>query len=128
LYTIFEDLDKDVKFDPVYHGLSNGFVDNKLKLACYTEHQVFDRFYKGKIKAGYSGNKLITLKELKELKPGDFVTHIDHGIGKFAGLEKIEINGHLQEAVRLVYKNNDLLYVSINSLHKISKYVGKEGT
>ncbi len=128
LYTIFEDLDKDVKFDPVYHGLSNGFVDNKLKLACYTEHQVFDRFYKGKIKAGYSGNKLITLKELKELKPGDYVTHIDHGIGKFAGLEKIEINGHLQEAVRLVYKNNDLLYVSINSLHKISKYVGKEGT
>ncbi|MCK6611397.1 MAG: transcription-repair coupling factor [Bacteroidia bacterium] len=128
LYTIFEDLDKDVKFTPIYHGISNGFLFRDIKLACYTEHQVFDRFYKGKVKSGFSNNKLITLKELKELKPGDFVTHIDHGIGKFAGLEKLEINGHVQEAVRLVYKNNDLLYVSINSLHKISKYVGKEGT
>ncbi len=128
LYTIFDDLDKDLKFEPIYHGLSNGFIDHQLKFALYTEHQIFDRFYKGKVKSGYSGNRILTLKELRELRPGDYVTHIDHGIGKFAGLEKLEINGQLQEAVRLVYRDNDLLYVSINSLHKISKYVGKEGT
>ncbi len=128
LYTIFDDLDKDVKFEPIYHGMSNGFIDHKFQCAFYTEHQIFDRFYKGKIKSGYAGNKLLTLKELRELRPGDYVTHIDHGIGKFAGLEKLELNGQLQEAVRLVYRDNDLLYVSINSLHKISKYVGKEGT
>ncbi|MBC7382000.1 MAG: transcription-repair coupling factor [Bacteroidia bacterium] len=128
LYTIFDDLDKSVQFAPVYHALSAGFMDRNLHLACYTEHQIFDRFYKGKVKSGYTNNKILTLKELRELRPGDFVTHIDHGIGKFAGLEKIEINGHFQEAVRLVYRDNDLLYVSINSLHKISKYVGKEGT
>lgn len=128
LYTIFEDLDKEVKFEPIYHGLSSGYIDHQLKCAYYTEHQIFDRFYKGKVKSGYSGSKLITLKELRELRPGDYVTHIDHGIGKFAGLEKLEINGQLQEAVRLVYRDNDLLYVSINSLHKISKYVGKEGS
>ncbi|MFN4083163.1 MAG: transcription-repair coupling factor [Bacteroidia bacterium] len=127
LYTIFNDLDKDVNFKPVYHALSFGFIDNELKLASYTEHQIFDRFYKGRTKNAYSSSKILTLKELRELKPGDYVTHIDHGIGKFAGLEKIEINGNLQEAVRLVYRDNDLLYVSINSLHKISKYVGKDG-
>lgn len=128
LYTIFADIDKDVSFMPVYHALAAGFTDHKLKFACFTEHQLFDRFYKGYQKASYSKSNILTLKELRELKPGDFVTHIDHGIGKFAGLEKIEINGNLQEAVRLVYRDNDLLYVSINSLHKISKYVGKDGT
>ncbi|MFN7312832.1 MAG: transcription-repair coupling factor [Bacteroidota bacterium] len=128
LYTIFDDLDKEVQFNPVYHALSKGFIDHDLKLACYTEHQIFDRFYRGKVKNSYSKSRIITLKELRDLKPGDYVTHIDHGIGKFAGLEKIEINGHLQEAVRLVYRDNDLLYVSINTLHKISKYVGKDGT
>jgi transcription-repair coupling factor (superfamily II helicase) len=128
LYTIFEDIDKEVKFDPLYHALTSGFIDRDLKIACYTEHQVFDRFYRGRQRQGYSKNRLITLKELRELKPGDFVTHIDHGIGRFAGLEKVEVNGHIQEAVRLVYRDNDLLYVSINSLHKIAKYVGKDGT
>lgn len=128
LYTIFDDLDKEVRFDPLYHAISKGFVDKDLKLACYTEHQVFDRFYRGKVRNSYSKSRIITLKELRDLKPGDYVTHIDHGIGRFAGLEKIEVNGHMQEAVRLVYRDNDLLYVSINSLHKISKYVGKDGT
>lgn len=128
LFSIFDDLDKDVEFIPVYHGLSEGFIDRDLKLACYTEHQLFDRYYKYKSRIRYSKNKSITLKELRELKPGDFVTHIDHGIGRFAGLEKIDVNGQRQEAVRLVYKNEDLLYVHINSLHKISKYVGKDGT
>ena len=128
LYSIFDDLDKTVEFQPVYHAITSGFIDNDLQLACYTEHQIFDRFYRGKIKQGYTKSKIITLKELRDLKPGDFVTHIDHGIGKFAGLEKVEVNGNMQEAVRLVYREGDLLYVSINSLHKISKYVGKEGT
>ncbi len=127
LYTIFDDLDNEVKFDPIYHALAKGFIDYDLKLACYTEHQIFDRFYRGKVRNSYSKSRIITLKELRDLKPGDFVTHIDHGIGKFAGLEKIEINGRIQEAVRLIYRDNDLLYVSINSLHKISKYVGKDG-
>ncbi len=128
LYTIFDDLDREVTFSPIYHGLSKGFIDKDLKLACYTEHQVFDRFYRGHTKNAYSKSRIITLKELKDLKPGDYVTHIDHGVGKFAGLEKMEVNGHMQEAVRLVYRDSDLLYVSINSLHKISKYVGKDGT
>ena len=127
LYTIFDDLDKEVKFEPLYHALSKGFIDRDLKLACYTEHQIFDRFYRGKVRNSYSKSRIITLKELRDLKPGDFVTHIDHGVGKFAGLEKIEVNGRIQEAVRLVYRDNDLLYVSINTLHKISKFVGKDG-
>lgn len=128
LYTIFDDLDKSVVFAPVYHALSSGFVDRDLRLACYTEHQIFDRYYRGYNKTRYSNSKIITLKELRELKPGDYVVHIDHGIGRFAGLEKVEVGGRIQEAVRLVYKNDDLLYVSINSLHKISKYSGKDGT
>ena len=128
LYSIFDDLDKSVEFQPVYHAITSGFIDHDLEIACYTEHQIFDRFYRGKIKQGYTKSKIITLKELRDLKPGDYVTHIDHGIGKFAGLEKVEVNGNMQEAVRLVYREGDLLYVSINSLHKISKYVGKEGT
>ncbi|MFY8189810.1 MAG: CarD family transcriptional regulator, partial [Bacteroidia bacterium] len=89
LYTIFDDLAKDVKFEPIYHGLSNGFIDHTQQIAFYTEHQIFDRFYKGKVKSGYSGSRILTLKELRELRPGDYVTHIDHGIGKFAGLEKL---------------------------------------
>lgn len=128
LHTIFDDLDKEVKFEPVYQGLSEGYLDHDLKIACYTEHQLFDRYYKYKGRRSYSSTKALTLKELRELSPGDYVTHIDHGIGKFAGLEKIEMNGVMSEAVRLVYRDNDLLYVHINSLHKISKYVGKEGT
>jgi transcription-repair coupling factor (superfamily II helicase) len=128
LYTIFEDIDKTVEFKPIYHAISEGFIDKDLRIACYTEHQVFDRFYRSRIKAGNSKSRILTLKEIRDLKPGDYVTHLDHGIGRFAGLEKIEINGHMQEAVRLVYRDNDLLYVSINSLHKISKYVGKDGT
>jgi transcription-repair coupling factor (superfamily II helicase) len=128
LYTIFNDLDNTIEFEPIYHGLAQGFIDHEMKLACYTEHQVFDRFYRGKTKTRYNNSKIITLKELRELKPGDFVVHVDHGIGKFAGLEKIDVNGRMQEAVRLIYKNDDLLYVSINSLHKITKFSGKEGT
>ena len=128
LYSIFADLDKSVVFEPVYKGLSEGFIDEEFGVACYTDHQLFDRYFKYRSGSRNKASNALTLKELSELKPGDFVVHIDHGIGKFGGLEKIEVAGVKQEAVRLVYKNNDLLYVHINSLHKISKYVGKEGT
>ncbi len=127
LYTIFEDIDKSVKFLPVNLSLREGFVDHGQKLACYTDHQIFDRYYKYKLKKGYTRSQAITLKELRDLKPGDYITHIDHGIGKYAGLEKVEVNGKSQEMIRLVYADNDLLYVNINSLNRISKYSGKDG-
>ena len=95
---------------------------------CYTDHQVFQRYHKYKVKQAYNKNKALTLRTLRELQPGDFVTHIDHGVGVFSGLEKIDANGKLQEAVRIIYKDSDILYVNINSLHKIAKYSGKEGT
>ena len=128
LYAILEDLDKSVKFTPINISIREGFVDRDQKLACYTDHQIFDRYYKYKLRKGYQRTQAITLKELRELKPGDFVTHIDHGIGKYAGLEKVEVNGKMQEMIRLIYADNDLLYVNINSLNRISKYSGKEGT
>ncbi|MBS1527879.1 MAG: DEAD/DEAH box helicase, partial [Bacteroidetes bacterium] len=127
LYAILEDLDKSVKFTPINISIREGFVDRQQKIACYTDHQVFDRYYKYKLKKGYQRSQAITLKELRELKPGDFITHIDHGIGKYAGLEKVETNGKMQEMIRLIYADNDLLYVNINSLNRISKYSGKEG-
>ncbi len=128
LYAILDDLDKTVKFTPISIALREGFVDREQKIACYTDHQIFDRYYKYKLKKGYQRSQAITLKELRELKPGDFVTHIDHGIGKYAGLEKVEVNEKMQEMIRLIYADNDLLYVNINSLNRISKFSGKEGT
>lgn len=128
LYSIFDDLNAGVQFKPVHLSLREGFIDSGQKLACYTDHQIFDRYYKYKLKKGYIRSQAITLKELRELKPGDFITHIDHGIGKYAGLEKVDVNGRSQEMIRLVYADNDLLYVNINSLNRISKYSGKEGT
>ncbi len=109
-------------------SLHEGFVDFNARLACYTDHQIFERYHKFRIRDGFAGKEAVTLKEIYDLQPGDFVTHIDHGIGRFDGLEKIDNNGKQQEAIRLVYQNNDILYVSIHSLHRISKYVGKEGT
>jgi transcription-repair coupling factor (superfamily II helicase) len=108
--------------------LHEGFIDRNLKIACYTDHQIFERYHRFHLRDGYVSKEALTLKELYNLRPGDFVTHIDHGIGRFDGLEKIINDGKEQETIRLVYKNNDILYVSIHSLHRISKYVGKEGT
>jgi len=127
-YSIFEDLDAHVHFHPIPKAIHQGFVDLDLKVACYTDHQIFERFHRYKLRQGFTKDQALNLRMLRDLQPGDYVTHIDHGVGRFSGLEKIDINGHIQESVRLVYKNNDLLYVSINSLHKISKYSGKEGT
>ncbi|MEM9819639.1 MAG: transcription-repair coupling factor [Bacteroidota bacterium] len=127
-YAIFEDIGASVEFHPVDKAIHAGFVDLDLKIACYTDHQIFERFHKYKLRRGFTKDQAINLRMLRELRPGDFVTHLDHGVGRYSGLEKININGHVQESVRLIYKNNDLLYVSINSLHKISKFVGREGT
>jgi len=128
LHVIFTDLKADINVIPVPSSIHEGFIDDDLKLVCYTDHQIFQRYHKYKVKQAFSKNKALTLKTLRELQPGDFVTHIDHGVGIYSGLQKIEANGRLQEAVRIQYKDGDLLYVNISSLHKISKYSGKEGT
>ena len=125
---IFEEIDLSIKFQPLDFALRQGYVDHALKIVCYTDHQIFERYHRYKSKEKFSKSKALTLRELHTLQPGDFVTHIDYGVAKFAGLEKREVNGHEQEAIRLVYRDDDLLYVSIHSLHKISKYSGKEGT
>lgn len=127
LRSIFEDLKAEFVFYPIPVAISYGFIDHALKIICYTDHQIFQRYHKYKVKQAYNKNKAITLKTLRELQAGDFVTHIDHGVGVYSGLQKIEVGGKMQEAIRIIYKNNDLLYVNINSLHKISKYTGKEG-
>lgn len=133
IYTIFEDIKQSRKqtdefsFSTLNISLHEGFLDESLKLALYTDHQIFERYHKFHLKDSYSSREAITLKELYHLSPGDYVTHIDHGIGRFDGLEKIDVNGRQQEAIRIIYQNNDLLYVSIHSLHRISKYVGKDG-
>ncbi len=124
---IFADKKAELKFNPCYIDLAQGFIDKDLQITCYTDHQIFDRYHKYKTKAGFNRTKAISIRQLKDLNPGDYVTHIDHGVGKFSGLEKITVNGQTQEMVRLIYKDQDLLYVNINSLHKISKYTGKEG-
>jgi len=128
LRTIFEDLKAEVTFTPIPLSIHEGFIDEDLKVVCYTDHQLFQRYHKYKVKQAYNKNKAITLRTLRELQPGDYVTHIDHGVGVYSGLQKIEANGRLQEAVRIIYKDSDILYVNINSLHKISKYTGKDGT
>lgn len=128
LHSIFTDLKAEIQVTPIAISIHEGFIDEDLKLLCYTDHQIFQRYHKYKVKQAFSKNKALTLKTLRELQPGDYVTHIDHGVGVYSGLEKIEANGRLQEAVRIVYKDGDLLYVNISSLHKISKYSGKEGS
>lgn len=128
LHVIFTDLKAEVNVIPVPVSIHEGFIDDDLKTVCYTDHQIFQRYHKYKVKQAFSKNKALTLKMLRELQPGDYITHIDHGVGVYSGLQKIEANGRMQEAVRIQYKDGDLLYVNISSLHKISKYSGKEGT
>lgn len=130
---IFADIDQEnhnhtnSKYQSIVFPLYQGFIDEELQIACYTDHQIFERYHKFSIKNGYSKKQTITLKELTSLSVGDYVTHIDHGIGKFGGLQKIQVEGKTQEAIKLVYADNDIVYVSIHSLHKISKYNGKDG-
>jgi transcription-repair coupling factor (superfamily II helicase) len=126
LSSIFHDINLNIRFTPLLKTLHEGFIDRDLLISCYTDHQIFERFHKYTLQNYFSNRGAITLKELKGLQPGDYVVHIDHGIAKFGGLEKIDINGKMQESARLVYQDNDILYVSIHALHRISKYKGKE--
>ena len=116
-----------VDYETLQFQIHEGFIDRDLKVALYTDHQIFERYHRYRLRDGFAARESLSMKELYDLKPGDFVTHIDHGIGRFDGLEKIVNNGKEQEAIRLIYKNQDVLYVSIHSLHRISKYTGKDG-
>lgn len=126
-HDIFEDVEEDVIYKTVVLPLYQGFIDHDHKLVCYTDHQIFERYYKFHLKNGYAKKQAITLKELTNLEIGDYVTHIDHGIGRFGGLQKIDVEGKKQEAIKLIYGERDILYLSIHSLHKISKFNGKDG-
>jgi len=119
--------EKAFPFEKMHLTLHEGFYDHDLRLACFTDHQIFERYHRFKLRRSYSKKEALNLKELTDLHPGDYVVHVDHGIGQFGGLEKVEVNGRKQEAIKLVYKDKDTLYVSIHSLHRISKYKGKEG-
>jgi len=127
LRTIFDEIDLVVKFQGLTMPLREGFIDAERRVACYTDHQLFEKFHRYKSQEKYSKSKALTLKELRTLQVGDYVTHAEYGIGRFAGLEKIEVAGKTQEAIRLIYKDDDVLYVSIHALHKIAKYTGKDG-
>ncbi|MFH1159835.1 MAG: transcription-repair coupling factor [bacterium] len=116
-----------IEYTSLCYPVHEGFADHDLKAVFYTDHQIFERYHRYRLRDGYAGKEALTLKELYDLTPGDYVTHIDHGIGRFDGLEKLVNDGKEQEAIRLIYKNNDILYISIHSLHRISKYTGKEG-
>lgn len=130
-HDIFEDADfnieQHVHYQTVVLSLYQGFIDLEQKITCYTDHQIFERYHKFQLKNGYAKKQAITLKELNSLEIGDYVTHIDHGIGKFGGLQKIDVEGKKQEAIKLVYGERDILYLSIHSLHKITKFNGKDG-
>ncbi len=126
-HDIFEDAKEEVHYQTIVFPLYQGFIDLEEKIVCYTDHQIFERYHKFRLKNGYAKKQSITLKELNNLDIGDYVTHIDHGIGKFGGLQKIDVEGKNQEAIKLIYGDRDILYVSIHSLHKISKFNGKDG-
>jgi len=126
LQAIFHEIDPELQYRPVAETLHEGFADHDLKLAFYTDHQIFERYHKFRFHDRFSKKESVSVKELIGLNPGDYVVHVDHGIGIFGGLEKIEVNGKIQEAVKLVYKDQDVLYVNIHSLHRITKYRGKD--
>ena len=129
LYQIFEDIGGDVDFTPIHSALHEGFICKTLKIVCYTDHQLFERYHRFRLKEGFrKAKQALTLKEIYNLQKGDYVTHIDHGVGQFSGLETIDVNNKKQEAIRLIYKDGDVLYVGIHSLHRISKFTGKEGS
>jgi transcription-repair coupling factor (superfamily II helicase) len=126
LAAIFHDRETKAQFQSINQTLNEGFIDHQLKITCFTDHQIFERFHKFTIRTGFTKRESLTIAELTNLHPGDYVVHIDHGIGKFGGLNKVEINGKYQETIKLIYRDNDVLFVSIHSLHRISKYKGKD--
>ena len=129
LKAIFNDRGDDITFAPVLKTIHEGFVDNDLKLCVFTDHQIFDRFHKYNLKSDRArGGKLaLSLKELNQIEVGDYVVHMDYGVGRFGGLVKTYVNGTPQECIKISYLNNDVVFVSIHALHKLSKYRGKEG-
>jgi transcription-repair coupling factor (superfamily II helicase) len=127
LNTIFAEMEESVHYKTIVQPLFEGFEDIEAKQAIFTDHQIFERYHKYQLKSGFTKKQALTLKELTQLEVGDYVTHIDHGIGTFGGLQKIEVEGNQQEAIKLVYADRDILYLSIHSLHKISKFNGKDG-
>ena len=127
LNAIFGEMQETVHYKTVVQPMHEGFEDLEVKIAVFTDHQIFERYHKYQLKSGYTKKQALTLKELTHLEVGDYVTHIDHGIGRFGGLQKITVEGNLQEAIKLVYADRDVLYLSIHSLHKISKFNGKDG-
>ena len=126
-YDIFETMDTDVHCNIIVLSLYQGFIDHDKKIVCYTDHQIFERYHKFQLKNGFTKKQSITLQELNKLEIGDYITHIDHGIGKFGGLQKIDVEGKKQEAIKLFYGERDVLYLSIHALHKITKFNGKDG-
>ena len=128
-HDIFDDQEQEISYKTIAFPMYQGFIDVDKKIVCYTDHQIFERYHKFRLKNNFSKKQAITLKELTHLQIGDYVTHIDHGIGRFGGLQKIEVHGtdKKQEAIKLIYGERDVLYISIHSLHKISKYSGKDG-
>ena len=128
LKEIFSETGPEAEFTPLLLNLHQGFTDHDLKISVYTDHQIFDRYHKFRIRGFFTRRDSMTVRELTDLNPGDYVVHVDHGIGRFGGLEKIEVNGHTQEAIKLVFRDNDILFVGIHALHRISKYKGKDDT
>jgi len=126
---IFTDRGDNITFQPVKNTLHEGFIDHDLSILCYSDHQIFDRFHKFQLKTDKTrlGKVVMTLKELNQFQLGDFMVHVDHGVGVFGGLVRTNVNGKMQEMVKLVYKDDDIIFVSIHALHRISKYKGKEG-
>ncbi|WP_418495607.1 transcription-repair coupling factor [Coprobacter sp.] len=129
IQSIFEDKGENISFTPVQKTLHEGFIDRELKACFFTDHQLFDRFHKYSLKSdkARSGKLALSLKELQQIEIGDYIVHIDHGVGKFGGLIRTEINGKMQEVIKLIYQNDDILFVSIHALHKLAKYRAKEG-
>ena len=129
LRAIFADRGDDISFVPVNSTLHEGFVDHVAKMCVFTDHQIFDRFHKYTLKSdrARSGKLALSLKELSQIEVGDYIVHVDHGVGVFAGLLRTDVGGRTQEMIKLVYKNNDIIFVSIHALHKLAKYRGKEG-
>ncbi len=125
---IIREIDPMLSFVSLPISLRGGFIDPNSKILCYTDHQLFDRFHRYKLKERFTKSKALTLKEIQSMQPGDYITHIDYGVGRFAGLETVDVNGKKQEAIRLIYRDNDILYVNIHGLHKIAKFTGKDGT
>ena len=125
---IFEDRGDNIPFTSVNKTIHEGFADETLRVCLFTDHQLFDRFHKFNLKSdkARSGKLSLSLKELNQFTTGDYIVHIDHGVGQFGGLVRTEVNGKMQEAIRLIYQNNDIIFVSIHSLHKLSKYKGKD--